>query len=93
MKCRFISDFWRKDTHYFDILFVKRQNYLLISIKFPYFRSFRKYNLQICSILPNEPKEYNWGQTPFARGIFCDYRLLKHVQKGSVPNCTLLLRR
>ena len=30
----------------------------------------------------------NWGQTPFAHAKESEYYQTKHVQKGSVPNCT-----
>ena len=32
----------------------------------------------------------NWGQSPFAHAIAGDNSQLFHVQKGTVPNCTLL---
>jgi len=52
MKFCFVLDFEGKDTYYFDTLFSKTIKKLLFSIKFPKIPTFRKYILQICSILP-----------------------------------------
>ncbi len=47
--------------HYFDTLFSKSALFLLFSINFPKFPTNRKFNLQVCSILPN----VKLGTVPF----------------------------
>ena len=61
MKFCFVLDFEGKDTYYFDTLFSKTIKKLLFSIKFPKIPTFRKYILQICSILP---KKREIGDSP-----------------------------